>query len=435
MSLLLTLTIRGSLAFLLVWALDVALAGRMRASGRRWWWMLVPLAWLVSIPLPIPHVERIAIIRAINAPMAAMDAPATDDGGTPTNGASIWLWLWLAGAAIYLLAVVIQTRIALHRWSHERLSTDSALLDLLEDCKAEAGITAPLGLVVSERVSAPAILGWVRPRILIPKESALSREELRAVLFHELAHFRSLDMPCNWLFTLARAVHWFNPLAHLAFHAWARFREEAADEKAMAWMKESSGATYGQALLHAIKQANAMAMPFGALAIGESIHNLKRRISMINRYQTKSPCLILAATVATLIAALFLVQPIQAGDGATQTAVPAMKTWLHEIDQGQYAQSWTDASPFFKKAITSDGWVAASKSVRDPLGQCTSRVLASALHQTDVPGPTGVIKGDFVVAQFRSTFQNLAYAVETVSFEKIPDGSWKAAGYYIKPGP
>jgi hypothetical protein len=24
--------------------------------------------------------------------------------------------------------------------------------------------------------------------------------------------------------------------------------------------------------------------------------------------------------------------------------------------------------------------------------------------------------------------------VETVTFEKAPDGTWKAAGYYIKPG-
>jgi hypothetical protein len=38
-----------------------------------------------------------------------------------------------------------------------------------------------------------------------------------------------------------------------------------------------------------------------------------------------------------------------------------------------------------------------------------------------------------VIAQFKTSFENLKYAVETVTFDKI-DGTWREAGYYIKPG-
>jgi hypothetical protein len=49
---LLELSLRGSLVAGLVWLLDRTLAGKMAARGRHWWWALVPVAFLVSIPRP-----------------------------------------------------------------------------------------------------------------------------------------------------------------------------------------------------------------------------------------------------------------------------------------------------------------------------------------------------------------------------------------------
>lgn len=156
---------------------------------------------------------------------------------------------------------------------------------------------------------------------------------------------------------------------------------------------------------------------------------------MIKHHPYKSPRFLLAGTILALLFAGAIVRPVHADDTADlkTAAVAAMQTWLKEMDDGKYGQSWNDASASFQKAVTSAQWIAVSNSVRTPLGKCTDRKLASALHQTDVPGPSGTIHGDFVIAQFNSSFENLAYAVETVCFEKAPDGTWKASGYYIKP--
>ena len=145
--------------------------------------------------------------------------------------------------------------------------------------------------------------------------------------------------------------------------------------------------------------------------------------------------LLFASLVLLMALAGLIVRPIRADDTIDPkiAAVAAMQTWLKEIDQNQYAQSWKDASAFFQKAVTSDTWTADLNAARTPLGKCTDRKLASSLHQTQVPGPTGMVKGDFVIAQFNSSFENLAYAIETVCFEKAPDGTWKASGYYVKP--
>jgi hypothetical protein len=146
----------------------------------------------------------------------------------------------------------------------------------------------------------------------------------------------------------------------------------------------------------------------------------------------------LLTTAVFVIAALgILLRPIRAGETSDDPRVVAtgpMEGWLQEIDQGKYAQSWTEAAPAFQKAITSEDWTATLNKVRVPLGKCTSRTLASASAQTDLPSPTGPHKGEFILAQFDTSFEGLKYAVETVTFEKEADGTWKAAGYYIKPG-
>lgn len=134
-----------------------------------------------------------------------------------------------------------------------------------------------------------------------------------------------------------------------------------------------------------------------------------------------------------LIAAFIAVAGLPIAGAAETEATVAMEKWLKGIDAGEYAKSWQEASADFQKSITEEKWVGAMNAVRVPLGKCVSRQLASALHQTEVPTPTGeIIKGDFVIAQFETSFENLKYAVETVTFVK-EGGTWKASGYFVKP--
>jgi hypothetical protein len=121
-------------------------------------------------------------------------------------------------------------------------------------------------------------------------------------------------------------------------------------------------------------------------------------------------------------------------EAAKKEAVAAMQTWLAENDAGSYAKSWSDAAKSFQKAVTSDRWVGLNNNVRTPLGKSLARKLASAAYQS---GPTSTNakapSGTYVIAQFDSSFENLKYARETVTFEKEADGIWRAAGYFIKP--
>jgi Protein of unknown function (DUF4019) len=118
-----------------------------------------------------------------------------------------------------------------------------------------------------------------------------------------------------------------------------------------------------------------------------------------------------------------------AEDRPEKRAQMAAETWLGQVDVGDYAASWKEASPYFQGAVTEKTWAASLNGVRKPLGKVVSRTLQSAQHTRSVPGAPD---GNYVVMQFDTRFENKQAAVETVTFLQAKDGKWKAAGYYIK---
>ena len=336
MNILLELTWRGALMTVIIASLDRLCAAKINARVRRVWWLLVPLAFLVTVPVPVLPATTSVVPASVGAHEAAWPVDgATRPAGqvaavTPSPSITVpWTQvIAMTGSVVYLLVVVGRTCSALRRWSHVPLCTDPALLLALEECKAEAGITTPIGLVVSERISTPLILGWRHPRVLLPGPlvTALSREQLRGVLFHELAHLRSMDVPYTLLFTLVGALHWFNPAAHLALRWWAQFREEAADETAIRWLGRASGVDYGETLLHVLRHTNEQpAAPFLTLSIVESVSQLRKRLTMIKHYEHRSPHLLFTGTI--FVAALcILLRPVQAQNAPAQSAAPPAAT-------------------------------------------------------------------------------------------------------------
>jgi hypothetical protein len=142
-----------------------------------------------------------------------------------------------------------------------------------------------------------------------------------------------------------------------------------------------------------------------------------------------------SAFVLTLGALITLSPPVHgdvAQDAAKKEALAAMQTWLVEIDAGNYAKSWSDSANSFQKAITSDQWMTELNGARMPLGKSLARKIAFAAWQTSKTSG-GTVDFHGVTAQFDSSFENLKYARETVTFEKEADGGWRAIGYLVKP--
>jgi hypothetical protein len=122
----------------------------------------------------------------------------------------------------------------------------------------------------------------------------------------------------------------------------------------------------------------------------------------------------------------YLIVPRSVTNNAT---VEPAQTWLRDIDNGNYAQSWTNAAAYFQSAITSEKWVEALLQVRKPLGPLVSRKAKSAQEMSSLPGAPD---GQYIIMQFETSFANKKSAIETVTFMLEKDGQWKSAGYFIK---
>ena len=141
----------------------------------------------------------------------------------------------------------------------------------------------------------------------------------------------------------------------------------------------------------------------------------------------------IAAKLTSAFVFLTLLLAICAGAQAQQKpeqlAQQSSAAWLALVDSGKYADSWQEASQFFRAAVTKEQWQSALRGSRDPLGKMLSRKLKSATYTKTLPGAPD---GEYVVIQYESSFEHKQSAVETVTPMLDKDGKWRVSGYFIK---
>jgi hypothetical protein len=119
----------------------------------------------------------------------------------------------------------------------------------------------------------------------------------------------------------------------------------------------------------------------------------------------------------------------ETGTGVDEAAVTAAETWLSLVDAGNYAESWEEASEYFKGFVHKIDWESLLTATRTPLGEMRSRFVDSASFTSAMPGAPD---GEYTILQFSSNFAKKAIALETVTMMKEEDGTWRVAGYFIK---
>ncbi len=117
------------------------------------------------------------------------------------------------------------------------------------------------------------------------------------------------------------------------------------------------------------------------------------------------------------------------GQENERAAIAAAEKWLGLVDEGKYAESWTEAAGYFKNAVTQDQWAQSLKAVRNPFGKLISREVKNKTYSTSLPGAPD---GEYVVIQFETSFANKRSAIETITPMLEKDAKWRVSGYFIK---
>ena len=129
-----------------------------------------------------------------------------------------------------------------------------------------------------------------------------------------------------------------------------------------------------------------------------------------------------------LAIAFALLLPVAALADPSAAATNAAKAWVALVDQGNFAQSWTDSSGLMQARISQADWAKAAQPVHDQLGPVVSREPAGVDMMKALPGAPD---GDYAIVHFKTKFAKKADAKETVTM-MMDGGKWKSAGYFIK---
>ena len=114
---------------------------------------------------------------------------------------------------------------------------------------AQLGITKKVFVYISELVTSPVTVGYLKPIVLLPMAalSNLSTQQVEAILLHELSHIRRYDYLVNFLVSIISTFLYFNPFVKQFIRTIEEERENCCDQLVLQYGYDKVG--YASALL------------------------------------------------------------------------------------------------------------------------------------------------------------------------------------------
>ncbi|HTQ09442.1 MAG TPA: M56 family metallopeptidase [Fimbriimonadaceae bacterium] len=355
---------QGLLFVAIVWLACLTLR-KLPASVKAWLW------WLASLRLVIGLVwagfELPVLPAAPTSPLASLNhrldllAPRIVGSGhsvpdlvqgsrlaSPTQSldhanwlTTVLLLMWIIGAIAVAGKIAEEgARIVRLRRTAERADEGRAG-QLARELGVGLGLRHKPDVLTSGEISAPMLVGLIRPALMLPKglPEEVSEEDLRLCVAHELAHMRRRDLLLAVIPTLMQIAFFFFPPAWLIRREWETEREAACDAEALA-ATGAPPAQYGRLLMKlvTVDHRPAFAPALGATA---SYHTLKKRILNMKNFTSTPRRFGLAATIVGVLG-LLLAIPWQVTARATDTPSEPNVVVNGGFENG--AQNWTRRS-------------------------------------------------------------------------------------------
>ena len=121
------------------------------------------------------------------------------------------------------------------------------------------------GYYLSDSITAPALYGIFRPKILLPR--GIAPQALPYILLHEQVHRRRGDNLWRSVAILTCCIHWFNPLCWLSLKYFFEDMELSCDAAVLKQLGEQEKKTYALALLDTAQSRNLFVSAFGGAGL------------------------------------------------------------------------------------------------------------------------------------------------------------------------
>jgi beta-lactamase regulating signal transducer with metallopeptidase domain len=339
-----------------------------------------------SIVIARPDREEVQSAPSPSAPPKRLSAPIAPKPfqtalARPAELRLTWkdraAFVWLAGVLVLALRFVSLEGQFAARLSDGKPIADEAASKLFDNCALALRVRGKVHLIETAEVDSPAVYGLWRKRLLLPIGlcEELSANELRHVLWHELAHIKRRDPELNWLLVLLQILHWFNPVLWFAFARVRADRELATDELALAQTDPADRVSYGETILKVLEGLSPQRVLPGLVGIGESKAEMKERIRAIARGGSIRRWRWATGAVAVLIAGVTLTNALDENANSPKTgsapppppagppkAVSIVPTnGATSVDPGL-----TEIKVVFDRPMLDQSWSFVSREENDP---------------------------------------------------------------------
>src|SRR5882757_569670 len=266
--------------------------------------LVLPVATTVQLYEPaIPSSSRTA---AVAQPSADVTAPSPSlrpseasvtslpvESGTLSHSAARFTLLrdrlepmlpWLV--VVWVLGVLILSVRLAYGWmgarrlqTHGTRTVPEALQQVLARLAARLRVNRPVRLLESLLIEVPAVIGWLRPVVLVPASAltGLTPQQLEVLLAHELAHVRRYDYLTNIVQCVIETLLFYHPAVWWVSRWVREERENCCDDLVVQVCGDRH--LYATALVE-MERLRPPQMPRLALAAtgGSLLHRVRRLI-------------------------------------------------------------------------------------------------------------------------------------------------------------
>lgn len=424
-----------------LWALDIFLRRRAKASLRYGIWLLVLAKLVLPVDLALPSGIGYWLHRQTpNDASAARTAHREDTGALPTNDSSPlrvlpaaslppaasedpaaavsfsaapeaaaasalpalsaegWIVaIWAAGICC-LFAVLFVQFVFLRKVIDRSQDVSAEVSGMLSRRQSSLGMRGTIRICQSDEVSGPAVCGLVRPTILLPSPliDKLCSDQLETVLMHELLHIQRYDLWVNSIQTLLQLFYFYNPFVRLANHFIRKTREQVNDEHVLVRLngrRDHYSATLVEVAAAAVGRP---AFAVRLIGVAEPKSHLYERITLMMRKKVPVNAKIGFSGILVLVLLGAVLLPMA---GRIQVAAAPVRADTPPMGQEQFlAASKTLLNQLLKGSQSADAAMAAGVYTEDAVILPPRHLPALGKSAVTELYNEGIMKGERILA-------------------------------------
>lgn len=336
----------------------------------------------------------------------------TNPGNT---GITAWLQKALPVASVvYLALLLIPVSNFIRNYRYVKVIRQYGLTKIdvqwrvfVQKVAAQMGIRKPVHVWVSEFITSPVTIGFLKPVILVPMAAVnhLSVQQMESVLLHEISHIRRHDYLINLIINIIRTVLYFNPFVKAFVQIVEKEREKSCDEMVLQFQYDSH--EYAAALL-TLEKVNRQDHPFALAAAGRK-HDLLHRIELIMGVQKKKN--ISFNKLAGIAAGLLCIIAVNI------FMIPGKNKRQQQTASNSHSSSFA--------FLASDGIIETDDAVSGAMKQVTGGNLGSSLPQLATSPETNITDG--IIAASDIMQANYEVPAEVPELEQYQEEQVRAA--------